>query len=741
MGTIKVLIVGSYGFFTNALLQRLSKERCEIYTIAGKNSKGKGKGLPRHINYDFALNDALIQNIIDSIAPDAMVLMGAQDNSFEWKNNADAATYNSVVSNVLTCASNAGVKHLVYLSSTDVYGMGYDEPITEKMKPIPSDQRSVTLLNAEGQCRTFTENTGLKSIILRLPMVYGPQASTEEPLNFVSNAFLHAKMGRTLKCDMELEYKTIYIGDAVDAVYRAVANTNIPNGAYNVEGIKYVSNKEVVELVSKIAGKKLVTSDTKGSGKGFTSNPVGDLYNKASGYAPFVTLEKGFENTYKWVSSNYGDLKENYEVKKKKSDSAAADEGKKRVKNIAKGLLAYIESIALCALACVGTYFASDYSMLSGVDFFVLYIIIMSVVYSLTHSYVSIFLSAIMYVVLEMQSGFEFVEVITNYSTLVRILFYFLVGIIVGYSRDRLKLQNTELAEDNQLKQEELVRVYDISERHIQIKKMFEERLINYDNSIAKVYSIVSQLDLLDAEKIVGSALNVIRQIMNVEDVAIYVKSNEGLYRMAGCTSRRAQKMRNIINLEDYDELEGTLLEDRIFVNRNLDPKLPSMVAPVFSDQNMIYMIMLYNMDFDKMTLYQENLFTVLAKIVASSFEKAYRYQNDTKDSRYAVGTSILLADAFKDIVKTRLSDTDTNVASFAVLKTHVDDQSQVLEKGSELVGILRDNDYVGLDDEDPNSLYMLLNNTSEKDLPFVYKKVQRINLTAEVVPLDEFRS
>ncbi len=684
MGTIKVLIVGSYGFFTNSLVQRLSKEGCEIYMITGKNSKLKGRGLPRHINYDFALDDPLIQNIIDSIGPDAMVFIGSQDTSFAWNNNSDAAVFNAAISNVLTCASNAGARHLVYLSSTDVYGTDYDTPVTEKNKPAPSTIRGLTLLNGEGQCKIYNDNTGLKSVILRLPVVYGPQANTDEQLNFVSNAFLFAKMGVPFECDLDMEYKTIFIGDAVDATYRAIANTSIPKGTYNVEGNEYVSNRNIIQMVEKICGSKVNVTDTKSAGKGCTCNPVGTLFQTATGYKPIVTLEKGMERNYKWVQSNLGTLEENYATKKKRGESAAWDESKKRMKEIGKGLLAYIESLVLCAIACAGTYFANDFTMLKSLDFFVIYIIIMSVVYSVTHSYISIFLSSIMYVVMKMVSGMEF---------------------------------------------------------HIQIKKMFEERLINYDNSIAKVYSIVSQLDLLDSEKIVSSALDVIMQIMGVQDVAIYVKSNEGLYRLAGASSRRAQKMRNIINLEDYEQLEGVLLEERIFVNRKLDGNLPSMVAPVFSEQNMIYMIMLFNMEFDKMTLYQENLFSVLSKIIASSFEKAYRYQNDTKDTRYVPGTNVLLASAFTDIVKTKLSGTGTNIADFAVLRTRVEDSSQLMEKGAALGGILRDNDYVGLSEKDPNELLMLLNNTTEKDLPFVYKKIARIDLEAEVVSLDEYRN
>jgi hypothetical protein len=196
--------------------------------------------------------------------------------------------------------------------------------------------------------------------------------------------------------------------------------------------------------------------------------------------------------------------------------------------------------------------------------------------------------------------------------------------------------------------------------------------------------------------------------------------------------------MKNIINLEDYEQLEGVLLEERIFVNRKLEADLPSMVAPVFSEQNMIYMIMLFNMDFDKMTLYQENLFSVLSKIIASSFEKAYRYQSDTKDTRYVPGSNILLASAFREIVQTKLES--GNVTDFAVLKAPVS-KADLMEKGAAAAGVLRDNDYVGLSDTDPNALLLLLNNTGEKDLPFVYKKLQRIDLQAEVVSLDDYRS
>ena len=79
-------------------------------------------------------------------------------------------------------------------------------------------------------------------------------------------------------------------------------------------------------------------------------------------------------------------------------------------------------------------------------------------------------------------------------------------------------------------------------------------------------------------------------------------------------------------------------------------------------------------------------------------------------------------------------------MADFAVLKASVD-SADLMEKGAAAGGVLRDNDYVGMCEDDPNALMLLLSNTSEKDLPFVYKKLQRIDLQAEVVSLDDYRN
>ena len=64
---MKVLIIGSYGFFMNFLIRRLTKEGCRVYTVTGKRSGKQGAGLPRHVNYEFDAQDGNMSVIMRSV--------------------------------------------------------------------------------------------------------------------------------------------------------------------------------------------------------------------------------------------------------------------------------------------------------------------------------------------------------------------------------------------------------------------------------------------------------------------------------------------------------------------------------------------------------------------------------------------------------------------------------------------------------------------------------------------------
>lgn len=72
-------------------------------------------------------------------------------------------------------ATQAGVKRFIYLSSTKVCGEEtLEAPFTSRSKPVPADPYAVSKVEAENFLRDLAGRTGMRIVIIRPPLVYGP---------------------------------------------------------------------------------------------------------------------------------------------------------------------------------------------------------------------------------------------------------------------------------------------------------------------------------------------------------------------------------------------------------------------------------------------------------------------------------------------------------------------------------------------------------------------------------------
>ncbi len=73
-------------------------------------------------------------------------------------------------------AAEAGVQRFVFLSSIGVHGNVTTTPITETSTLHPHDLYTTSKLEAEKQLFTLAEQTGMEVVVIRPPLVYGPNA-------------------------------------------------------------------------------------------------------------------------------------------------------------------------------------------------------------------------------------------------------------------------------------------------------------------------------------------------------------------------------------------------------------------------------------------------------------------------------------------------------------------------------------------------------------------------------------
>jgi len=94
--------------------------------------------------------------------------------------------------NLLMAARDAGVKRVVFASSSSVYGNNPELPKHEKMLPDPISPYAVTKLAGEAYCRTFTQLYGLETVSLRYFNVFGPRQDPHSQYATVIPLFITA---------------------------------------------------------------------------------------------------------------------------------------------------------------------------------------------------------------------------------------------------------------------------------------------------------------------------------------------------------------------------------------------------------------------------------------------------------------------------------------------------------------------------------------------------------------------
>src|SRR6266704_7161631 len=154
---------------------------------------------------------------------------------------------------VLKAAVDAGVRRVVYSSSSSVYGDQPTLPLTEDMPPGPLNPYACQKLMSEIYARNFAHIYGLETVCLRYFNVYGPRQVTEGAYRLVIGIFMdQRRRGEplTIHGDGQQTRDFTWVGDVVRANVLAAESDRVGKGEpINVGAGCEVNVKRIAELV------------------------------------------------------------------------------------------------------------------------------------------------------------------------------------------------------------------------------------------------------------------------------------------------------------------------------------------------------------------------------------------------------------------------------------------------------------------------------------------------------------
>jgi UDP-glucose 4-epimerase len=202
---------------------------------------------------------------------------------------------------VLEGARRAGVRRLVYATSSSVYGDAPDLPKRESMRPGPCSPYALQKYAGEVYCRMYTELYGLETVALRYFNVYGPRQDPQSDYAAVIPVFVNACLaGRRphIHGNGAQTRDFVFVSDVARANLLAAESPKGVGDAVNVAGGRSISIVGLWQAIRAAAGSDLEPIHEPAR-PGDVRDSLADLTraNELLGFQPTIDLEEGLRRT------------------------------------------------------------------------------------------------------------------------------------------------------------------------------------------------------------------------------------------------------------------------------------------------------------------------------------------------------------------------------------------------------------------------------------------------------------
>lgn len=326
----KILITGAAGFIGYHLIKRLIIEDCFIIGIDNINDyyspqikedrlsdivgeEVKDINNINKNNFIFLKENIddmeKMQQIFEKYSPEIVINLAAQAGVRYSIENPKAYIDSNIIGffNILECCRKYPVKHLIFASSSSVYGANKKVPYsTEDKVDTPVSLYAATKKADELLAYSYSKLYGIKTTGLRFFTVYGPFGRPDMAYFSFTNKILNDKSIQIYNNgDMYRDFT--YVDDIVEGIIRLIEyipkkdENNAFYKIYNIGNNNPVKLMDFIEIIEEALGKK--------AKKEFLPMQPGDVYQTYAdiedlkndiGFAPKTDLREGINKFVKW---------------------------------------------------------------------------------------------------------------------------------------------------------------------------------------------------------------------------------------------------------------------------------------------------------------------------------------------------------------------------------------------------------------------------------------------------------
>lgn len=337
----RILVTGAAGFIGHALIARLLREDVEVlgidnmnsyYDTALKYARLMDLGLresdvratageadksserivtsQKHGNLRFArvaLEDReRLPRLFEGFRPDWVVNLAGQAGVRYSIENPFAYAESNLLGflNLLECCRHCPVEHLLYASSSSIYGRSDNVPYNEgQMTDSPVSLYAATKKSNELMAYAYADMYGIPSTGLRFFTVYGPWGRPDmAPFLFMREILRGGLIRMFNNGDMQRDFT--YIDDIVEGVCLVMGHPKaegVRHEVFNIGHSSPVRLPDFISTIEEVTGKRANIQKT-GMQKGDVYCTFADTgkIRQRFGYTPQTDVKEGISRFFAW---------------------------------------------------------------------------------------------------------------------------------------------------------------------------------------------------------------------------------------------------------------------------------------------------------------------------------------------------------------------------------------------------------------------------------------------------------
>jgi nucleoside-diphosphate-sugar epimerase len=307
------VVTGGGGFIGSHIVENLVRQRNTVVKVIDDFSTGKRENVEAFKN-DVEIIEADIadtKNLAQFLKGADYVIHQAAIPSVPKSILDPLKSHNANVNgtlNLLLACRDAGVRRVVYASSSSLYGDSPTLPKREGMMPNPLSPYGAQKLFAEMYCQVFTKAYGLETVSLRYFNVFGPRQDSTSQYSGVLALFIPAVLqGRrpTIYGDGLQSRDFTYVQNVVEANLLACKVPGVGGQVFNVACGDRITVNSMLHQINKIVGVDIspVYAEPR---SGDIKHSQADITRAREhlGYEPKVSFEEGLRATVEWYRKN-----------------------------------------------------------------------------------------------------------------------------------------------------------------------------------------------------------------------------------------------------------------------------------------------------------------------------------------------------------------------------------------------------------------------------------------------------